>query len=298
MNNTNEFSEIEMEGHRLAIAQAHSSESGVPVFFLHGIGGSISFWTPELTSSFHSLGPCYALSLPGHFPAAFPKDFPADCLTAELIARLVANAIQKAVGNKKVLLVGHSTGGFAALSTAIYHPEVVAGVVSIAGFSKGKWTGTLGFCQWLVRHGSIGRAIFRNIYHMGDLHPVIFRLYWHAYVHDHAALVKSSAFRDVTDAMLPYFRELDMDAMVSYFTVMPRTDVTLHLSKITAPTCLIVGDQDPIVPPAQSRKIAEKVSNAKLVLIKGAGHLPFFERPMEYKRAVDAWLAEFPSLSR
>ncbi|HEX2993314.1 MAG TPA: alpha/beta hydrolase [Anaerolineales bacterium] len=293
MSNTSKFSEIEMEGHQLAVVPVHSSEAGVPIFLLHGIGGSISFWTPELTLSFHRLGPCYSLSLPGHFPAAFPKDFPADCLTAELIARLVANAIQKVVGNKRVLLVGHSTGGFAALSTAIYHPEIVAGVVSIAGFSKGEWTGTLGFCQWLVRRGSFGRVMFKNLYHMGGLHPIIFRLYWHAYVHDHAALVKSSAFRDVTDAMLPYFRELDMDTMVSYFTVMPRTDVTLHISKIIAPTCLIAGDQDPIVPPAQSSQIAEKVSNAKLVLLKGAGHLPFFERSTEYNKALEAWLTEF-----
>ena len=121
--------EIEIEGHGLVAVLTHASESDIPVFFLHGIGGSIYFWTPELTSPFHDIGPCYSLSLPGHFPAAFPNDFPADCLTAELIARLVSNAIQEIAGNKKALLVGHSTGGFAALSAAIYDPRIVAGIV-------------------------------------------------------------------------------------------------------------------------------------------------------------------------
>ena len=139
--------EIEIEGHRLAAALTHSGNPDTPVFFLHGIGGSVYFWIPELTSPFHDVGTCYSLSLPGHFPAVLPKDFTAACLTPELIARLTSSAIRKIVGNKKVLLVGHSTGGFAALSTALYYPEAVAGIVSIAGFARGQWIGALGLNQ-------------------------------------------------------------------------------------------------------------------------------------------------------
>ncbi len=284
---------IEIEGHRLAAVLTHTSNSGTPIVFLHGIGGSVHFWTPDLTAPFRDLGPCYALSLPGHFPAVFPEGFPADCLTAELIAWLVSSAIQKIVGNKKVLLVGHSTGGFAALSTAIHHPEVVAGVVSIAGFSKGQWTGALGFSQWLVRLGPIGCATFKKVYQLGGSHPAIFRMYWQAYVNDHISLLNNPHFGTVTDCMLPHFRKLDLDALVNYFKVMPHTDITPYLSKVSAPTSLIVGDKDPIVPPKQSMTIAEKVTNAKLAILKGAGHLPFFERPVEYNRAVETWLVEF-----
>lgn len=287
------FWEIEVEGQRLSAVLAHSSSSDTPVFFLHGIGGSIYFWTQELTSLFHGLGPCYSLSLPGHFPAAFPKSFPTDCLTAELIARLVSYAIQKIVGNRKVLLVGHSTGGFAALSTALYCPEVVAGIVSVAGFAKGQWTGALGFSQWLVRHGPTGCAVFKRVYQLGGSHPAIFRMYWQAYVSDHTSLLKNPPFERVTDCMLPHFRNLDLDALVSYFAVMPETDITPDLSTISVPTCLIVGDKDPIVPPQQSATIAGKVTSAKLAVIKGSGHLPFFEKPVEYKKAIETWLTEF-----
>src|SRR5512147_1959123 len=111
--------EMQVEGHRLVAVSTNTSEDfGLPVVFLHGIGGSIYFWSPDLTSPFHKLGSCYSLSLPGHFPAILPKDFTPACLTAELIARLLSSAIQELVGNKKVLLVGHSAGAFAALSTA------------------------------------------------------------------------------------------------------------------------------------------------------------------------------------
>jgi pimeloyl-ACP methyl ester carboxylesterase len=191
------------------------------------------------------------------------------------------------------LLVGHSTGGFATLSTAVYHPEVVAGLISIAGFAQGQWTGVLGFCQWLVRQGPAGHSIFKKVYQMGGVHPAIFRMYWQGYVSDHRSLLKSPSFEKVADAMLPYFRKLEMDAMVRYFTVMPDTDITACLSEINVPTGLIAGNKDPIVSPRQSMTIAEKVRGAELTILEGSGHLPFFERPIEYKKAVVKWLAEF-----
>jgi len=289
--------DLEIEGHRLAAALIHSNDSGIPVFFLHGIGGSIYFWTPEETSLFHNLGSCYSLSLPGHFPAILPKGFNSVSLTAGLIARLLSNAIQKIVGSRKVLLVGHSTGGFAAVSTAIYAPEIVAGIVSIAGFSKGQWTGALGFNQWLVRQGSIGRAIFKKVYQLGGVNKAIYRMFWQVYINDHMTLFRNPHFNAVVNSTFPYIQKLDLDSMVSYFTIMPQIDITPHLSKITIPTCLIVGDRDPIVSPRQSSIIAEKITTSNLAVINGSGHLPFFEKPIEYKRAVDTWLAEFQSSS-
>jgi pimeloyl-ACP methyl ester carboxylesterase len=275
---------------------AHRGDSRIPVFFLHGIGGSIYFWTPELTALFRNVGSCYLLSLPGHFPATFPKDFPATCLTAELIAQLVSGAIRKIVGNRKALLVGHSTGGFASLCTAAYQPEVAAGILSIAGFSKGQWTGALGFNQWLVCQGPIGRAIFKKVYQLGGLNKTVYRIFWHVYVNDHTALWKHPDFGAVVDSTFPWIQKLDLDAMVSYFASMPHTDITPCLPKITVPTCLIAGDKDPIVPPKQSAVIAEKITGAKLVWIRGAGHLPFFERPVDYEQATGTWLTEFKSL--
>lgn len=292
-----DFRDVEIEGHRLVAILIHLGDTDLPVVFLHGIGGSIYFWTPELTSLFHYVGSCYSLSLPGHFPAAFPKGLPSDCLTAELVAGLTAHAIRQIVGKNKVLLVGHSTGGFAALSTAIYHPEVAAGIVSIAGFAQGRWIGALGLNQWLVRQGTIGCALFKTIYRLGK-YRVLFRLFWDVYANDHIALWKDPHFGTVIKNTFPYLQKLDLDAMVSYFAVMPHTDITSCLSKITVPVFVIAGDEDPIVPPKQSVMIAGKVPGAKLAIIKGSGHLPFFERPTEYERAIGAWLTEFQASCR
>lgn len=288
--------EIDIEGHRLAAALLQPHDSGIPVFFLHGIGGSIYFWTPEEAALFREIGPCYSLSLPGHFPAAFPPHFSPSALTAEGIARHLSRAMQEIVGERRALWVGHSTGGFAALCLGLYAPEAVAGIVSIAGFARGRWIGALGFNQWLVRRGPIGRALFKKVYRLGGLNRAVYRLFWRIYVHDPGALYRYPGFDAVIDGTFPCLQKLDLEAMATYFEVMPDLDITPHLSKINLPACVIVGDKDPIVPAGQSALIADKIPGSRLAVIPGCGHLPFFERPAAYRQAVESWLAEFRSL--
>jgi len=144
---------MQIEVHQLAAVSTNSNVVGIPVIFLHGMGGSIFFWTPDQTALFDQMGPCYSLSLPSHYPAILPLNFGVECLTAELIAKLISGAILEIVGSQKVLLLGHSTGGFAALSTAIYAPEVVGGVICIAGFAKDN-----GQAHLVSTNGSFGKA--------------------------------------------------------------------------------------------------------------------------------------------
>ena len=85
---------------------------GQPVILVHGIGSSIHFWGEDQTQAFRELGPCYALSLPGHYPAVFPRRFREAQLTATLIAELTVKTIRMLVGDRPVTLGGMSTGGY------------------------------------------------------------------------------------------------------------------------------------------------------------------------------------------
>ena len=62
------------------------------------------------------------------------------------------------------------------------------------------------------------------------------------------------------------------------------------LPQIQAPTLALAGDRDPIVPPDESRKIASLVPSTELAMIPDAGHVPFLERPKEYRAALSSWL--------
>jgi 3-oxoadipate enol-lactonase len=52
-----------------------------------------------------------------------------------------------------------------------------------------------------------------------------------------------------------------------------------RLSKITIPSLIMVGEDDPGTPVSASRAIHEKISSSKLVIIQSARHLPNVEQP-------------------
>jgi pimeloyl-ACP methyl ester carboxylesterase len=73
-----------------------------------------------------------------------------------------------------------------------------------------------------------------------------------------------------------------------------RPDATELLSTITAPTLILVGEDDVITPPAESRKMLEampSVAHAQLDIVAGAGHASCVERPAAVTHAIADYLA-------
>ena len=65
-----------------------------------------------------------------------------------------------------------------------------------------------------------------------------------------------------------------------------------RLERIEAPTHVIVGGEDILTPPRQSRILAEKIPGAKLTVVPEAGHGVFWEKPVEFNQAVLDFLKE------
>lgn len=59
-----------------------------------------------------------------------------------------------------------------------------------------------------------------------------------------------------------------------------------RLSQITAPTLVIHGECDRLVPPENARLIAERIPNARLVMISDASHVFLTDQPEAAERAV------------
>jgi len=68
-------------------------------------------------------------------------------------------------------------------------------------------------------------------------------------------------------------------------------DVRSRLGELARPVLVIAGEHDRITPPWAARELATPIPDARLEVIAGAGHFPFAERPEEYVRLVDGWLA-------
>jgi pimeloyl-ACP methyl ester carboxylesterase len=62
----------------------------------------------------------------------------------------------------------------------------------------------------------------------------------------------------------------------------------VHKSKV--PALFVVGENDPIFPPAVVRSVAGEVRGATVVELPGAGHSPYFETPETWNAAVLSFL--------
>ncbi|MEA2647348.1 MAG: hypothetical protein QOE92_2431 [Chloroflexota bacterium] len=65
-----------------------------------------------------------------------------------------------------------------------------------------------------------------------------------------------------------------------------------RLRQVKAPTLVMHGDHDRLLRPANGRLIARLIPNARLVILKGAGHVYGTDRPEEHYAALMGWLKE------
>ena len=67
-------------------------------------------------------------------------------------------------------------------------------------------------------------------------------------------------------------------------------DLRPKLALIRAPTLVIWGEHDALVPLAFARQLSQYLRYEELVVIKGAGHVPMWDRPQEFNRVLTGFL--------
>jgi len=76
--------------------------------------------------------------------------------------------------------------------------------------------------------------------------------------------------------------------------VIERKSIFDEIAKITAPTLVIVGEQDVATVPAKAQRIAERIPGARLVTIPDAGHSSPIEQPAAVTAAITEFLDSLP----
>ena len=70
-----------------------------------------------------------------------------------------------------------------------------------------------------------------------------------------------------------------------------RPDRTPILARIAVPTLVVLGEEDELIPPDESRRMAEAIPGAETVELAECGHLGNLERPAEFNRALADFLS-------
>lgn len=73
--------------------------------------------------------------------------------------------------------------------------------------------------------------------------------------------------------------------------MMGRPDSHADLAKVTVPTLVMCGQQDPVTPVADHQAMAARVPGSRLAFIENCGHLSTIEQPEAVNRVLADWLS-------
>jgi pimeloyl-ACP methyl ester carboxylesterase len=85
-------------------------------------------------------------------------------------------------------------------------------------------------------------------------------------------------------------RQLNLAAAGKLIWPIPDKGLKKRLHRIKAPTLIIWGERDGIVPPAYGAEMQRRIAGARLETIERTAHVPMLERPAEFVRLVAGFL--------
>jgi pimeloyl-ACP methyl ester carboxylesterase len=228
----------------------------LPVLLLHGQPGSARDWAPVQARLNGTTA--IAIDRPGWDGSSRPTDLAGNAIAAR-------KALDRA-GIERAAVVGHSLGAAVAVRLAILHPERVAALVLVSpsantdslypldlllaapglGYLAGAGaliTAGLLLAAAPVRRRLAGRLWIDEPYLQGAGRSLLSPATWRAFAADQRALVSE----------LP--------------------GLEARLGEIRAPTTIVAGKEDRVVPVSASRRLATQIRDAELVVIERANHL-------------------------
>jgi 4,5:9,10-diseco-3-hydroxy-5,9,17-trioxoandrosta-1(10),2-diene-4-oate hydrolase len=250
------------------------------VVLIHGIGSSMEYWIHNI----HTLAKhhrVYAMDLVGNGrsdkPAA-PYSFP-------YFAQFVNDFLQ-AQNIDRVSLIGNSMGGGVALQFTLQFPDKVEKLVLVDSAGLGREVSlffrlpTLPLVgKWLTRPRREGTAqLMREAFY------------------DPALITDELVDFNYQMSTLPGAQGAILSTLRRNITLRGVQDhiwraIVDNLHNITAPTLVIWGQQDRILPVAHAQVARDRIANVRLHLIDHCGHMPQMERPEEFNAVVLEFLA-------
>jgi pimeloyl-ACP methyl ester carboxylesterase len=191
-----------------------------------------------------------------------------------------ASALLEALEIPKAHAMGWSLGSAIVQELALAHPDQVASALLYA---------TWGRCDGFQR--AVLTAL-RLPYVHRDMESALGA----AGIAFSPQLLDHPDFAEMLVPMLPAFPqdEAQMQVTVEQWDADLAHDSIDRLGAITAPTLVVVGEQDLLTPPWQAKKVADAIPGARYELVTGPGssHGMHIERPDDLTKIVTGFLGE------
>ncbi|MGE5410335.1 MAG: 2-succinyl-6-hydroxy-2,4-cyclohexadiene-1-carboxylate synthase [Clostridiales bacterium] len=248
-----------------SIGDGNSNPKGVPVVFLHGFSGSSNEWIPllkKLPEEIYSL----AIDLIGHGKSCCPKE--KECYSSMSIVEHL-DEIFSQLNFKKVVLVGYSMGGRAALSYSVNYPGKVKCLVLESA--------TPGIIDESEREERI-RSDERLAQFILDHKVEEFVDYWmNIPLFNSQKGLTSEELRNLKERKLNN-SPIGLANSLRGFSTGKMPQLWNRLTEINFRTLLITGSLDKKFTQINVH-MAKEIKHSEHVIVKGAGHNIHLERP-------------------
>ena len=241
---------------------------GFPLVFLHGFPLNRRIWSKQV-AAFKDRYRVIVPDLRGFGESSATRG-------AIPIARYASDVLEilKALAVSHCILIGHSMGGYVALDFAKSHPEMVLGLV-LVGTRAGRDSTEVAKAR---------RELAVEVLAWGPsevLEQMVGKLLANSPQDPHLA-------DQVRDCMQPASADGIHGALLG---MADRPDFRSSLAQIRVPTLVVAGVEDRIIPIQEARELSAAISDVKLLLIPGAGHLVALEQSAAFNEALKTWLA-------
>lgn len=273
---------LEVEGHdgRVTLAVAEAGAGGRPLLLVHGFTGAKEDFTdwldPLAELGWHGVAPDQR----GHGASSQPADEEAysfDAFAADLLGLL------DALGWDRCALLGHSMGGMVAQTVVLQAAHRFDGLV-LMDTSHRRVPVDLEIVEIgvaIARTEGIA-AVMAAQDALGSDDPLGNSAY-------ERLLATREGYREFGQRKMLASSPAMYAAMLTAITDPAGVDRLPDLEAVELPTLVLVGEEDtPFLEP--SRRMAETIDGAELVVVPDAGHSPQFESPEQWWKALRSFL--------
>jgi pimeloyl-ACP methyl ester carboxylesterase len=257
-----------------------AGEAGAPVLLVHGFGASIEWWERNVTAlaARHRV---YAPDLPGFGRSERLPETLSLSSAAGFLRRFL-----DAMDAPRAHVVGNSMGGLIALQFAVQFAGSVdrLALVSPAGFARP--------IHWVFRLLSL--PLLGRWFSRPDRRKL--EMFHRYFIHgDGSWLTADWLDRVYAPSALPGAPQMLRDVArlgVGLGGIKTSLLEPLHraLPRVTAPSLIVWGDRDRLVPPAQAEIGRRLLPNARVHIFPGCGHCPQLECAAAFNELLLAFL--------
>jgi pimeloyl-ACP methyl ester carboxylesterase len=236
--------------------------SGSPIVFLHGAGGLA--WDEFLDR----LAVNHTVYAPEHPGMAEGEPDAVSHLDNMWDLVLYYYDVLDGLGLRSVPVIGHSFGGMMAAELAASNPERVSKLVLICPI--GLWRDDAPIPNWMTLTPA------------SDMPKYLF--------YDPEGPVAKQAF-GAPDADMQIRMIWSMAVTGKFVWPIPDKGLKKRIHRIQAPTLVLWGKHDKLVPPLYAQEFASRISGARVEMIEHAGHVLTAEHPARIAGMVEEFLA-------